>query len=250
MNKYLRNLNRIEFVVTSACTGKCKHCSQGEHIGTKNINKAYAVDAVKKISKEYNIKSVMTFGGEPLLYPETVCEIHKAAKEMKIPKRQLITNGFFSKDYDNIKQIGHNLIEIGVNEILISADAFHQETIPLEYVIEFAESVNKPEITLKINPAWLVSPDHKNTYNEKTKEILKKFFSLGIEACEGNVIFPSGNALKYFGKYFDLTKENINPYKQDPTDIHAICFNANGDILGSNIYRQDISEILSSYRPE
>ena len=31
MNKYLENLNRIEFVVTMACTGRCIHCSEGEH---------------------------------------------------------------------------------------------------------------------------------------------------------------------------------------------------------------------------
>ena len=149
MNEYLRNLNRIEFVVTSACTGKCKHCSQGDHRGTENINKAYAADAVYKIANEYNIKSVMTFGGEALLYPETVCEIHRAAKEMNIPKRQLITNGFFTNDYEKIYQIGQTLIENGVNEILISADAFHQETIPLEYVISFAKAVNHSDITLK-----------------------------------------------------------------------------------------------------
>lgn len=28
----LKNLNRIEFVITLACTGKCKHCSQGAHM--------------------------------------------------------------------------------------------------------------------------------------------------------------------------------------------------------------------------
>ena len=39
MNKYLKNLNRIEFVVTMACTGKCKHCSQGEHKGSDSIDK-------------------------------------------------------------------------------------------------------------------------------------------------------------------------------------------------------------------
>ena len=250
MNEYLRNLNRIEFVVTSACTGKCKHCSQGDHRGTENINKAYAADAVYKIANEYNIKSVMTFGGEALLYPETVCEIHRAAKEMNIPKRQLITNGFFTNDYEKIHQIGQALIENGVNEILISADAFHQETIPLEYVISFAKAVNHSDITLKLNPAWLISPDHQNTYNIKTKEILKVFTSMGIEIGEGNVIFPSGNALKYFSDYFDLTKENTNPYQQNPRDIRAICFSANGDILGSNLYREDISEILSSYKPE
>lgn len=31
MNKYIKNLNRIEFVVTMACTGRCIHCSEGEH---------------------------------------------------------------------------------------------------------------------------------------------------------------------------------------------------------------------------
>ena len=100
MNQYLKNLNRIEFVVTMACSGKCKHCSQGEHKSNDNIDKDLAREAVIRIAEEYNIDSVMTFGGEPLLYPETVCEIHKAAKKMNIPKRQLITNGYFSKNFD------------------------------------------------------------------------------------------------------------------------------------------------------
>ena len=100
MNKYLKNLNRIEFVVTMACSGKCKHCSQGEHKSSDNIDKNTAADAVRKIASEYNISSVMTFGGEPLLYHETVCAIHRAAMAMNIPQRQLITNGYFSKDLE------------------------------------------------------------------------------------------------------------------------------------------------------
>ena len=31
MNQYLKNLNKIEFVVTYACTGRCKHCSERDH---------------------------------------------------------------------------------------------------------------------------------------------------------------------------------------------------------------------------
>lgn len=250
MNKYLKNLNRIEFVVTMTCTGKCKHCSQGEHRSSERIDKDLASDAVRKISKEYNIKSVMTFGGEPLLCYETVCEIHKTAKEMNIPKRQLITNGYFSKDYDKIKLVAKAIIESGVNEILLSVDAFHQETIPLEYVIQFAKAVMNANITFKVHPAWLVAPDDDNPYNRKTQEILSVFNEMGIETGEGNVIFPSGNALKYLSKYFDMTKEIKNPYDEDPTDIRAICFSANGDILGSNIYKKDITEILSEYSPK
>ncbi len=249
MNKFLKNLNRIEFVVTMACTGNCKHCSQGEHKSKDKLDKTLAADAVRKIAKEYNIKSVMTFGGEPLLCPETVCEIHKAAKEMGIPKRQLITNGFFSKDSDKIKHIAEQIAESGVNEILISVDAFHQETIPLEYVKTFANSVNVPDVKLKVHPAWLVSADDGNHYNSKTRGILAQFNQMGIETGEGNVIFPSGNALEYLREYFDLTEEIRNPYDEDPADIRAICFSANGDILGGNVYKEDIMKILSAYTP-
>ena len=250
MNRYLKNLNRIEFVVTTACTGKCKHCSQGEHNNSESIDKAYAADIVYKIAEKYNIKSVMTFGGEPLLCPETVCEIHKAAKEMNIPKRQLITNGYFSRDTEKIKLVAKKITESGVNGILLSVDAFHQETIPIEYVLQFAKAVNTADIVLKVQPAWLVSPDNDNPYNVKTRELLSEFNNMGIETNEGNVVFPSGNALKYFAEYFDLNKEIKNPYEEDPADIRAICLSANGDILGSNIYRQDIIDILSSYTPK
>lgn len=251
MNKYLKNLNRIEFVVTMACTGKCKHCSEGEHKNSgESIDKDLAANAVRKIAEEYNINSVMTFGGEPLICYETVCEIHKAAKEMNIPERQLITNGYFSKDFDKIKNVAQRITESGVNEILLSVDAFHQETIPLEYVKAFAEAIKETDTKIQVHPAWLVSPDADNPYNSRTKEILNEFNQMGIETSEGNVIFPSGNALKYLSEYFDLSKEQKSPYWEEPTDVRAICFSANGDILGSNIYEQDISEILSSYKPK
>ena len=249
MNKYLKNLNRIEFVVTMACTGKCKHCSQGEHKSNDRIDKSLASDAVRKIAKEYNIKSVMTFGGEPLLCCETVCEIHKAAREMSIPQRQLITNGYFSKDSGEIKNVAQKIIKSGVNEILLSVDAFHQETIPLEYVKAFANAVNVHGVKMQVHPAWLVGADDDNPYNDKTREILSEFNYAGIETSKGNVIFPSGNAIKYLGEYFNLKKEIKNPYQEDPADIRAICLSANGYILGGNIYKQDIIDILDSYTP-
>lgn len=250
MNKYLKNLNRIEFVVTTACTGKCKHCSQGEHKSFDSINKDLAANAVRKIAEKYNINSVMTFGGEPLLCLETVCEIHKAAKEMNIPCRQLITNGYFSKDFDRINLVAKKIIESGINEILLSVDAFHQETIPLEYVKAFAKAIKDKDVKLLVHPAWLVSLKADNPYNNKTREILYEFAQIGIATSAGNIIFPSGNALKYLSEYFDLSTEQKSPYYEDPTDVRAICFSANGEILGSNIHQQDIDEILSSYMPK
>jgi len=248
MNKYLVNLNRIEFVVTMACTGRCKHCSEGEHVGyTEHIDGEVAAKAVKDICENYRIESLMTFGGEPLLYPEDVCSIHKAAKEVGIPKREMITNGFFSKDKNRIAEVVHMLAQSGMNQILLSVDAFHQETIPLEQVMFFAECVRKEGIAIKLSPAWLVSEDHNNLYNIKTRELLSVFVEKGFEVASGNVIWYGGNAKKYLSEYFDNKQEATNPYEDDPQDIRAVCFNSNGDVLKGNIYENRIMEILNSY---
>ena len=249
MNPYLKNLSRVEFVVTMACTGKCKHCSQGEHNSSESIDKTLSTDALRKIAEEYNINSVMTFGGEPLLRDDTVCEIHKTARDMNIPHRQLITNGFFSKDDAKIKAVAESIAKCGVNDILLSVDAFHQETIPLEYVKAFAQAVLETGAHIRVQPAWLVSENDDNPYNRRTKELLAEFSDIGISANVGNVIFPAGNALKYLGDYLKPMADNENPYWEDPADVRAICFSANGDILGGNIYKNDIREILASYKP-
>lgn len=250
MNKYVRNLNRIEFIITFACTGRCKHCSEGEHSGSgEHIGAETAAEVVRETASQYDITSVMTFGGEPLLYPETVYAVHSTAMEMDIPKRQLITNGFFSKSSIKIKAVAENLAQYGVNDILLSVDAFHQETIPLEPVKEFASEINRLGVPVRVHPAWLVSQKHGNPYNRRTHEILAEFESMGILPSSGNVIIPNGNALQYLSDYFDMSQEYISPYEEDPRDIQSICVVPNGDVLNGNIHKTKILEILETYEP-
>jgi len=157
MNRYI-NLNRIEFVITDACSGRCKHCSNGERSGNDGVDADAAVNAVKRLAERFAIKSVMTFGGEPLLFVDVVCKIHAAARDCGIPKRQLITNGFFTKDERRIDEVAQALYESGVNDILLSVDVFHQEYIPLEPVMVFAEAFVKYDTpSLRVQPVWVVN---------------------------------------------------------------------------------------------
>lgn len=248
MNPYLKGLNRIEFVVTLACTGHCRHCSEGEHTAQGEvIDAAAAAKAVCEICEQYPIASLMTFGGEPMLYPEVVCRIHEAGKRMNIPSRELITNGYFSRGAKQIRETARMLARSGVNRILLSVDAFHQEFIPLDYVKEFAACVREEEIPIQTHPAWLVGADGENPYNAKTREILEEFQRLGIRSSGGNIIFPSGNAKKYLGAYFEGHAGRLDPYEEDPRDIRTLCFSPNGDVLHGNIYRETIVHILESY---
>ena len=250
MNQYIANLNRIEFVVTYACTGRCKHCSEGDHLGqSAYVDAQIAAKVVREVAGKYQITSMMTFGGEPLLHPEVVYAAHDAAKEMNIPQRDLITNGFFSRDSAKIREVAENLARCGVNKILLSVDAFHQETIPLEPVKEFAAAVKEQGIPLWVQPAWVVNKEHDNPYNRRTAEILAEFEALGIPETYGNDIIPSGNAAKYLSEYYDMSKEYVSPYEEDPCDVRAISIDPSGDLLGGNIYERDVLEILERYEP-
>lgn len=249
MNEYLKNLNRIEFAVTMACTGRCKHCQNGDQTNvTDHIDAGIAETSIRKVCSHYKITSLMTFGGEPLLYPDTVYAIHRTASDLGIEQRQVITNGYFSRNPAQIEDTARNLAESGVNDLLLSVDAFHQETIPLEPVLYFAEYALRSGLPVRLSPAWLVSPEDDNPYNLRTREILHEFEPLKIPLGSGNVIFPSGNALKYLTEYFDENTAS-SPYYEDPEDVRSLSFEADGNVLKGNVYETDILEIIRTYRP-
>ena len=252
MNPYTKNINRIEFLITMACTGKCRHCSEGDHANySGHMDAGIAVRAVRDICSAYSVRSLMTFGGEPLLFPEVVYRIHRTAAELGIGKRQLITNGFFSKDPRRIEEVVQKLAESGVNELLLSVDAFHQETIPLEPVLQFAKAVVKTDIAVELSPAWLVSETDDNPYNVRTRQMLAEFDALGIPTGEGNIIFPAGNAWKYLREYIGDNPDFSSPYDDDPMDIRTVSFTPEGDAdgLNGNIHRENILEIIDRYQP-
>jgi sulfatase maturation enzyme AslB (radical SAM superfamily) len=262
MNKYIK-LNRIEFIVTNSCTGRCKHCSAGERVRDgKGIDANAAVAAINRLSERFDIDSVMTFGGEPLLFADTTMQIHSTARDCGIPKRQIITNGFFSKNEANIDAVAKGLCDAGINDVLLSVDVFHQENIPLEPVMLFAKSLLRHNVPcLRVQPAWVVNEQNDNAYNAETKRILKKFADIGVSANDGNDIFPAGNALKYLGEYFDTPGKidltapcGSEPYSGRLDDMTCLSFEPNGDVKAcspiiGNIYECDILDIIDAYDP-
>ena len=145
------------------------------------------------------------------------------AKELNIQRRQVITNGYFSKNAATIRTVVAQLVECGVNDLLLSVDAFHQETIPLDAVKQFAAESKTCGIPIRLQPAWLVSTTDDNPYNRQTIAILDSFRDMEIPIGKGNVIFPEGNALKYLSAYFK-NESPENPYREDPNDIRCISF--------------------------
>jgi len=262
MNHYI-NLNRIEFVITHACSGSCRHCSNGDMLsGRTSVDLAAAQNTIRCLTDVYPVQSVMTFGGEPMLYTDTVCGIHRSASRNGVTNRQLITNGYFSTKGSVIDEAAKKLCDAGVNDVLLSVDVFHQESIPLEPVERFAAALIRNGIpSLRVHPAWVINRDHDNPLNRETRRLIHLFAEKGIPANEGNIVFPSGNAVKYLSEYFppretiDLSRPcGSEPYTERPDKVSSLSVNPNGDIIIcaaviGNMYQNDIYRIIQNYNP-
>ncbi len=261
---YFKNLNRLEFVITYLCTSKCKHCFVGDDRKKKYpgfLASDLAVSIVEKLGSEYDLDSVMTFGGEPMLFPDITFAIHGAAKKAGIAKRQIITNGFWSNDFDKIKDLAEKAVDSGINSVSFSMDSFHNEYIPSEVVKKTAEELLRAGMKdIKWNPCWVSSQEDDNEYNKKTKELLTELDYLNIETSRGNIMDARGNALNEFKKY--LPQKSINtkwkcgdePYTDKPDDIQGICIEPNGEFdicpnFKGNCQEEDILNIIKKYNP-
>ena len=129
----------------------------------------------------------------------------------------------------------------------ITPEAFFEPRHRLLY--ETLTAMSAAGLPIELSPAWLVSQEDQNPYNIRTREIIREFEPLNIPLGSGNVVFPSGNALKYLHEYFDENVSPSSPYEEDPRDIRSLSFSPDGDVLNGNIYKTDILEIIRTYRP-
>ncbi len=255
------DLKRIEFFITHKCTSHCDHCSvfsKEKNISNETIGLIQAENLITEICSNYQIDSVMTFGGEPMLYPELVCRIHKTAKNCGTPTRQIITNGFWSKNKNRIDEIVSMLVGSDVNELMVSIDCFHEKHLDYDVVKYTVEQLLKMiNGSVQLHPVWVRDKNDVNKYNEKTQELLMEFENLNVSITQGNILFPSGRALITLKEYFPEPCMNITgsckdqPYADIPNEIRSICVEPNGDIVAcntiGNINTQSIADILKQY---
>ena len=265
LGKYLV-VDRIEFIVTYLCNSSCSHCQLGEEEKWKrfpnHVDKDMAVDIVRKVGQAYTPRSIMTFGGEPLLYPDIVYAIHRQARKMGIPRREIITNGFWSTRTERIQEIARRLAKCGVNDVGISVDVFHQEFIPLKTVKKTATSLIEAGIErVEWNPCWVVSKNHDNKYNRRTKAILQKLHNPNVKEGEGNYVRPEGRALSHLAEFLPprtlMPKEKCGeiPYTEKLDSVKTISIEPDGRVAVcqnfhiGNAHESDIIDILENYDP-
>jgi len=200
------------------------------------------------------LDSFMIFGGEPMLFPERAIKLFHKANELGVPKIELITNGSWGDDA-RAKDLALKLKASGVNEVLISVDAFHFPYIPLQYPRNAALASLAAGIEKVVwNVAFIEGENAENRFDKQTKEILRTLVPLSVET-HTNKVWPQGRArttLKQFfskqsleGKCPEEETALVNPscVTLDSRGFASICWNLS---IG-NAKKEPLSKLLTDY---
>jgi hypothetical protein len=204
----------------------------------------------------------MTFGGEPMLFPDVVYAIHKTAKNVGIENREVITNAGWHCSEAESRIIAGKLAEAGVTKIAVSVDGFHQEHIPISLVERNVRILLDAGITLGWNPCWVISKEHKNPWNERTRAVLYALQHLPVRESFGNTVQPAGNALKWLSDF--MSPKTTLPvgscddvlYAGSLNRVTSISISPNGSVsvckefaIG-NADDENVIDFLLSYDPD
>lgn len=260
------DIRRVEYLVTKRCTGWCQHCSV--MTGDRNPDHSYrdltaVLAASAHLYAAFPVSSMMVYGGEPLLYLDNVVQLFRFACESGVSRRELITNGYFSRDFRKIASSVVRLAQSGMTHAYVSVDAFHQPRIPLAQVEEFLSTLLlQGSGQVFLHPSWVVGRDHDNEYNQRTESIVCQLVERhGVRVSDGNNIIPAGrfrhSLCEYYPRFPELPPQKCRdiPYANAPDRVGSLRFLPNGDvhicrgvILG-NIFEAELPRMLQAYEP-
>lgn len=250
---------RLEFTLTTQCNSQCIHC-QADASPYKNdvMNVKDAYHYLAEATAVSNLESFMVFGGEPMLYPEQAVAIFEKAKQLRIPRIEMITNGVWGRDKERAGRWAERLKAAGLNKVNVSVDVFHAQHIPVEYPRNVAVSLlNAGVENVRWNVAVVESIDAENKYDKKTRRILEKLKPTAIP-INFVKIFPAGRAVENLLEFFK--HESLQgPCTSDPIlgnplkNPESICIEPSGEVdvcwhlsIG-NAKEAPLSRITSGY---
>lgn len=113
------------------CSSKCKHCVYASSPQwPKDYMTSELAEEVFRFLVGSGCDTVHIGGGEPLLHPDSIFPILKAARKSGVQIEYIETNASWYKDFDKAGDLLRKLQQHGVYTLLISMDPFHNEYIP------------------------------------------------------------------------------------------------------------------------
>jgi len=137
-----RKIPGISLLLTYRCTSECSHCFASSSTRKDEPMKLSEVQEYLEEAKKVGAKSVWFFGGEPFFYFDLLLGGIEYAKQLGLVPTTT-SNAFWATSEDLASKRMWLLKEKGLERISFSADPFHWEYVPLEYLHNAVQAAEK-----------------------------------------------------------------------------------------------------------
>ncbi|MBQ4354169.1 MAG: radical SAM protein [Clostridia bacterium] len=123
-------------ITNYVCTAACRHCMFGSSPDCpKTFITPAAAENLASILEEAKTASVHIGGGEPFVNFPALCSLIDALNRHGIGVDYIETNAFWAKEDDLVRERLWELTKRGVTTVMVSADPFHIEYVPIGRVL-------------------------------------------------------------------------------------------------------------------
>ncbi len=187
------------------CSSACRHCLyRCSPRWPKAFISAEEAQAALETSRRFGCRSLHIGGGEPLLNPEGVASVLKAAQKAGVHIEYVETNASWYRNHETACRLLERLAAAGLSTLLVSISPFHNEFIPFCKVQGVLAACRAKGISVF---PWIAgfTPDLETFDPERPhglEEYEQTFGADYLPRLTGRYwISPGGRALETFGPY-------------------------------------------------
>ena len=134
-------ISGITWILSYRCNLNCRHCFFDVDGPLQVLDSALARKALASLNHPEPLAWQHVSGGEPLLFEQELHILLEVVQASGCKTLGIATNGFWGDSPQRARQTVEQLKRRGVNGVCLSADNYHQQRIPLEYIHTAAEQV-------------------------------------------------------------------------------------------------------------
>jgi organic radical activating enzyme len=174
-------IDHLSFSLTDVCPITCRHClTDCSNEKKETLDFELLKIFLEQTSRILKIETIGITGGEPFYFFEYLVKVMKYIHENYNYNIGIISNGFWASDFDVCKQKLSYLKKIGLNEIIISTDKYHQEFVPLNNISNILKVSEKLKFKVTLR--------HVYTNDSLTKDWMRNFYKAGFSEEKFHII--------------------------------------------------------------
>lgn len=181
----------VAFVLTTKCPVGCRHCITDTKSCPEPPLDSYR-RWIQSFSESGVIQTVGLTGGEPFAIYDTLLDVVSVINENSM-RSNVLTSAYWARSKEDTEKLLAPLVHAGLNAFAVSVDEFHQEKIPIQYVMRAIRTAKQFGLKVGVSFCYFRKILSYEEAASKLRGILGKIFE-EVDMIDVNTLINVGRA--------------------------------------------------------